>query len=677
MKIWLADLSYNTVTKSVDAFPLGIGMLASYLKAYLDTPQGLEIELFRDPNELRDALQHCAPDVLGVSNYVWNFRLSLEFARYAKELHPNILTVMGGPNFPLDAASQEKMLRDEMPEVDLYVIGNTYEGEVAFLEAMQRYSDSGLCKDVLQDAIPGCLVVDRASGRTLRGAPVIRIRDLDDIPSPYLTGLMDKFFDTGLFAKIQLVRGCPFGCTFCNSAVKSNNKAFRHSFERVKADLDYIVERVDHSSVLALADDNFGMYREDEEVAAYLRKLIDRYDWPRMLRTTTGKNNPERVLRVQETLKGRLAITASVQSMDEAVLNTINRSNIRLDVYEKIQAEVHKKGHQTYADVIIGLPGETLETLQAGSEKLLELGVHSLAAGQLLLLPGSLLEMSEARERYRFETKFRLVANCIGDFGTGRVVAETEEVVYQTPDFSFSDYIEYRKFHLISQIFWGERIFEEAFEFAKSYGISNVELLRSLTACYDKASEAFKANFEAYINGSTSELFDDRNTCVEWGAEMLDDIISGSVGGNIFYISIVRARLYLIADTIAMLGDGLNAALSGYGGGVPHQIEALLRYYRTICIGTPLAQSLNYEPLLKNTHDICAWREDKYKEPLETYELPADTTYSTKVDPDFRDLVLKRVNVFGETPPGLSRLVRSWHANSFRRKVVRPHSKPC
>ena len=71
--------------------------------------------------------------------------------------------------------------------------------------------------------------------------------------------------------------------------MKSNSKVFRHSFERTKADLDYIVERIDHASPLCFADDNFGMYKEDEEVADYLGHLMDRYDWPKYIRTTTGQ----------------------------------------------------------------------------------------------------------------------------------------------------------------------------------------------------------------------------------------------------------------------------------------------------------------------------------------------------------------------------------------------------
>ncbi len=670
LKIWLADLSYNTITKSVDAFPLGIGTLATYAQAHLKAEMPPEIELFNDPFELREALEKDAPDVLGFSNFMWNFRLSLEFARYAKSLHAEIITVMGGPNFPLDIPSQDRLVREDLNDIDVYVVGNTYEGEVAFLECLQRLEDADGDPAALDAPIPGCLRLGRASGRILRGGPVPRIRNLDDIPSPYQAGLMDKFFKTGLFAKIQLVRGCPFGCTFCNSAVKSNNKAYRYSFDRVKADLDYIVDRIDHSTALALADDNFGMYREDEDVADYLGTLIDAHDWPRMLRTTTGKNNPERVLRVQQKVRGRMSMTASVQSLDPGVLKTIDRSNIRLDVYETIQKKTHEAGHQSYADVITFLPGETAETMAQGVEKLLDMGVQAISASQLLLLPGSILATPGERERHGFETRFRLVANCIGDFGTGRIVAETEEVTYQTRTFSFDEYIEFRRFHLLIQVFWAERMFQEAFALAGQYGVGPRALIDTFQRHFSSAPQDFQENINAYLQGSVNELHASPEEALEFGQKHIDDLITGEVGGNILYIAMVRARLNILSSTLKFLEHGLRAALKGSGPHVEDEIDAVMAYYRAICIGSPLRSTLFETPVFENTMNVTKWRDENYQNSLSNYRYDAPVHLRTEVPEDLRETITSRLSAFGENPAALARLVRSWFADTFRRRVV-------
>ena len=231
------------------------------------------------------------------------------------------------------------------------------------MNTIQRYLDVGTRREgMFEQAIDGTIWADPKTGDVVRGADVPRMRDLDEIPSPYLAGYMDKFFHTGLFALMQLARGCPFTCTFCNSAVKSNSKVFRHSFERVKADLDYIVARIAPSSPLCFADDNFGMYLQDEEVADYLGQLMERYDWPKYIRTTTGKNKGDRIIKVMRKAKGRLPMTSSVQSLNPVVLKNIKRQNISLETYTKVQAELHSQGMQSYGELILCMPGETKES---------------------------------------------------------------------------------------------------------------------------------------------------------------------------------------------------------------------------------------------------------------------------------------------------------------------------
>ena len=100
MRIYLADLGHNQVTTS-DVYPLWVANLATYTEAYVKNKEKLEFTIFREPDELVTAIDLQAPDVLVLSSYAWNHYLALEFARYAKAKNPALLTLMGGPNFPL------------------------------------------------------------------------------------------------------------------------------------------------------------------------------------------------------------------------------------------------------------------------------------------------------------------------------------------------------------------------------------------------------------------------------------------------------------------------------------------------------------------------------------------------------------------------------------------------
>src|SRR5262245_57293810 len=117
MKIYLADLGHNQLTLSSDVYPLGVANLTTYVQAYMSVSEPLRITLFREPQELKAAIDEAPPDALGLSSYAWNHELSRAFARYAKSRSAPTVTFMGGRNFPL-AAEEQEQFRPGTPGVD-------------------------------------------------------------------------------------------------------------------------------------------------------------------------------------------------------------------------------------------------------------------------------------------------------------------------------------------------------------------------------------------------------------------------------------------------------------------------------------------------------------------------------------------------------------------------------
>lgn len=97
------------------------------------------------------------PDVLGLSNYAWNHRISAEIFRIALKANPDIITVWGGPNFPADMISQEKFM-GRYPEVNFYV---PLEGEIGFSNIINEILNSKSIDDFKQlqhNPIENCVV---------------------------------------------------------------------------------------------------------------------------------------------------------------------------------------------------------------------------------------------------------------------------------------------------------------------------------------------------------------------------------------------------------------------------------------------------------------------------------------------------------------------------------------
>ncbi|TMV07035.1 radical SAM protein [Ruegeria sediminis] len=666
MRLYLADLGHNLVTATSDTYPLGVGNLATYAKAYAKSPKPFDVAIFRDPQELRAAIEKAAPDVIGFSSYSWNHHLALSFADFAKSINPNVLTLMGGPNFPLTEEEQESWIRT-MPQIDMHVRGPTYEGERAFLNTLQRFIDIGARREGMWDeAIDGTLFVHPKSQEILRGGEVPRIRDLDEIPSPYLAGLMDKFFDTGLFALMQLARGCPFTCAFCNSAVKSNSKVFRHSFERTKADLDYIVARINHASPLCFADDNFGMYLQDEEVADYLGHLMEKYDWPKYIRTTTGKNRGDRIIKVMRKAKGRLPMTSSVQSLNPTVLKNVKRDNISLDTYAEVQQELHATGMQSYGELILCMPGETKESFMDAVDKLIETGVSRVAAHQLMLLHGAPLANPDSREKFGFKVRHRVVARCLGKYA-GPTVVETEEMVVESEQFSFQDYLDTRVFHLLLTIFYYENNFEEAFRLARSRGIRPFQIVRHMQDILDQAPRPFRDAVSNYLDENQQELFDTRADCVAWAEQNYDALISGELGGNLLSKYSMIGRFIVLSEALAFLRQAISDLLDENDDEAQVMLETIINYYGAVMLHVPFSESLEREPVWTSLYDVENWRNSGYEGSLLDYRFDAPREFQTRVDPRVKTTLLSRIKTFGEHASGLGRFTRTMFANDFRR----------
>ena len=671
MRIYLADLGHNQVTISSDVYPLGVANLATYLASNLRSAKPLQISIFREPQELKAALEAEMPDVLGVSSYSWNHNLSRAFARYAKARGPGTLTVMGGPNFPLTDPEQQSFLRD-MPEIDVAVRGPTYESERAFLNLIRRYDTVGQSiEGLLEESVPGNTWIDPRDGAFVVGSEVDRIRDLDEIPSPYQAGLMDPYFSTGYFPLLQISRGCPFTCTFCNSSVKSNSKVFGHSLPEMQRDLLYIAERVSPESPLCFADDNFGMYELDVEVADYIAFLQDRYNWPRYLRTTTGKNRSERIIEVMRKTRGAMPMTSAVQSMNPEVLKNIARSNIKLETYAEIQKEVRAQGMQAYGEMILCLPGETKESFMKGVSQLLDTGVKRVSAHQLMLLHGAPLSNPESRERFALKTRFRVVARDVGNY-TGEPVVELEEMVVETPTFSFEDYLETRVFHLLLTIFYYEGNVEEAFEFVRQQGITAYDLVVGMQGMLREAPADFRKVIDDFVTESQQELFDTRDACAEWAVANLDRLIDGTLGGNLLSKYSMLGRFYATQASLDFLEMGIERALGGRLDSATRPLLAtIMGYLRCVLLHAPFAQTLQETRTWTTSYDVVAWREDGYLQPLERYRLPEPRDVTTSIEPSRRALIMSRIATFGEHPAGLGKFTRTMFAHDLRRTLPR------
>ena len=533
LKIFLCDLTYDTIILVSDTIPINIGFIGSYTKKKFG--EKVSIELFKYPDDVIKQIEANPPDIIGFSNYSWNSNLSEYVASIAKKINPDVITVQGGTNFPHQTNLQELFLRDR-PYTNFHTL---FEGEKSFSNIVERIIDSDLNKKkIYENPIDGVVFIHPENKNFIQGKYIDRIKDLDEIPSPYLNGMLDKFFDGYLTPFIETNRGCPFTCSFCHTGSNYYHKLNKFSKDRVESEINYIGKKAGKLKIsnLHMADVNFGMYPQDRLTCEFLKKSKEKYGWPRQIMATTGKNSKDRVMEITNILGDMFSINMSMQSMDEQVLKNIKRANIKLDHMIDVNNHLIEQGRSTKAELIVGLPGETKETFLNGLDNVLNSNSTAVTIYTLMMLHGTEFKNPEYRKQFGYKGKFRIVPLNFGNYQNKKVF-DYEEVGIQTKDLSFEDYLYLRVIALLVESLHNGRPFNEFFLYGKHHNIKQANLLKILYDNINKASKSIQNIIQAFIDETKGELWESEEELLNFYREEKNylRLKNGELGGNLIY----------------------------------------------------------------------------------------------------------------------------------------------
>ncbi len=550
-KIYFADLSHTAQGVSSPSFPLGISFVVSYAKEHFG--HDYDFKLFKFPTDLARAIQDESPVMLCLSNYSWNFALGYKLASLAKARDPKLVVVMGGPNFPIVKDEKIQFFK-QWPNVDFYI---ELEGELGFAHLLEQLSSYHFDVKKFKKERVATKNTSYVVGDELVFGTIERIHDINVIPSPYLTGVLDQFFDDKLIPMLETTRGCPFSCTFCADGVQIKSKIHRFDKERTREELYYIAKRVKNVDELIITDLNFAMYREDLDTANVIAETKDQYKYPVLVSASAGKNKPKMVIDVAAVLQGSWTLGASIQSTDQDVLKAIKRSNISSEAYKELIEFGNKlKTGKTHTEIILGLPGDSkqkhFECLRFGVDN----DVNNVRMYQAMLLVGTDMATKATREQYGFITKFRTIPGCIGIyefFGQQHPVAEIEEIIIGSKTLPVEDYLECRVMNLIIETFHNNAIFDEVFALIKTLGISRFDSLLYIKDHPEKYSPKIVEIIKEFRRQTMVALYDsfDHANSYVLTPEIVERYVGGELGINELLIH--RALLFNEFEDITQL----------------------------------------------------------------------------------------------------------------------------
>jgi radical SAM superfamily enzyme YgiQ (UPF0313 family) len=361
-----------------------VPLAGAYLKLYaerkgLAAAYHLDIVPAEEANTLGDqalvaAILRRDPWLIGFTCYVWNIERTLWIAQELKRRRPDLRIVFGGPEITHDNAWVL-----ETAAYDFAVIG---EGEQTFAHLLVGLLDD----DMPRTPIAG-LYVPPATGpcRFDPGRrPAFRtpLPDLSQLGSPYLAGILDAADEQMLL--LETTRGCVFKCKFCYYP-KSYDSQYFLAPELIRANLRHAQEH--GAREVFLLDPTLN---QRKDFADLLRLLAEGN--PDRQFTYFGELRAEGITEKTAQLLGDANFTeveVGLQSIDPFTQTQMDRKN-NLRAFERGVRAMLAEGIHVKVDLIVGLPGDTVDSVRRGLHYLYDSGLYSdVQVFNLGILPGT------------------------------------------------------------------------------------------------------------------------------------------------------------------------------------------------------------------------------------------------------------------------------------------------
>jgi radical SAM superfamily enzyme YgiQ (UPF0313 family) len=294
------------------------------------------------------------PRILGLGIYIWNVEAVTRLVRELKRLRPELIIVLGGPEVSYETDEQEIVRAAD------YVI--TGEADLAFAD---------LCRQILFGKPPERKVI------------AAELPVLDRLQLPYDLYTAEDIARRVIY--VEASRGCPYSCEFCLSALEIPVRQF--SLERFLSALGSLFDRgarqfkfVDRTFNLNLRTSrailDFFYERYEPGLFLHFELIPDRF--PEPLRES-----------IRRFPAGALQFEVGVQTFNEHTAELISRRQDNQKLEENLRFLRSETGVHVHADLIVGLPGESLESFGAGFDRLLGLGPQEIQVGMLKRLRGT------------------------------------------------------------------------------------------------------------------------------------------------------------------------------------------------------------------------------------------------------------------------------------------------
>lgn len=340
--------------------PLGILTISTYLRHY-----GFEVEVvdmfkYTSWEKIKETINSVRFDVFGISVWTGNHFKAKKILEIVKEKDQNIISLAGGPHATV---LDEQVARNFA--VDYVVRGEGEETTVELLQALKANRDTS--------NIPGLTYI--RSGQIIRTNERLPLADLDSLPLIDFSDIdldsytQDLWSDTIIpeklqkqfnirkvkFAPVITSRGCPGRCTFC---FKMFRKIRLRSAESVVTEIKELYKKY-HIRHIRFSDDTLNINEQRlQDICKLIIKENINITWDTSIRAHPLSMETVHLMKESGCIKLSVGVETGSAQLMKSMKKGISPEKV-INAFDTCK----KVGIPIVANFIVGLPGETKETI--------------------------------------------------------------------------------------------------------------------------------------------------------------------------------------------------------------------------------------------------------------------------------------------------------------------------
>jgi len=381
----MPDIVLTTLNAKYAHAAFGLRYLMANLGALAARAEIVEFDVSQRPVDVLESLLQRSPRIVGLGVYIWNVDQATRLVSDLKRVRPETIVVLGGPEVSYETDEQEIVRLAD------YVV--TGEADLTF---------PGICEEILAGRKP-----------TERIIPA-DVPQFASLHLPY--HLYDDRDVQNRVIYVEASRGCPYECEFCLSALDIPVRqaplepflaAMQQLLDRGVQQFKFVDRTFNLNLKVSRAILEFFLARYRPGLFIHFEMIPDRL--PESLRDLIRRFPP-----------GALQFEVGIQTFDDKVATLISRRQDVALVEQNLRWLRAETGVHVHADLIVGLPGETVESFATGFDRLVALSPQEIHVGILKRLRGTPIIRHDGPWQmvYSPYAPYEILQNALNDYAT-------------------------------------------------------------------------------------------------------------------------------------------------------------------------------------------------------------------------------------------------------------------